>query len=215
MTVTNRWCDWTRLGAMLAGSLIAASLAACSVLFDVPDTPRPPTRRLRRDLLQEIELLKRELTGAKAREAAAAQKAVGPPARAPLPVEQATTWLEAAKLLPMTEGMPDWAKALAEGVIKPRAGLNPTAPEQAVFPLDVELVPADNPTYKAVFSHQTHTAVLACNNCHPAIFQMAVSGNPITMEKIYAGESCGQCHGKVAFAAPTGCHRCHPTLGGQ
>jgi c(7)-type cytochrome triheme protein len=200
---------------MLGGSLIAASLVACSVLFDVPDTPRPPTRRLRRDLFQEIEQLKRQVAEVKAREAAAAQKAIGPPERALLPVEQATTWAEAVKLLPVTTGMPDWAKALADGVINPRAGLDPTVPDQPVFPLDIEMVPADNPTYKAVFSHQIHTAVLACTNCHPAIFQMAGGGDPIPMEKIYAGESCGQCHGKVAFAAPTGCPRCHPALGGQ
>jgi len=36
----------------------------------------------------------------------------------------------------------------------------------------------------------------------------------ITMAKIFAGEFCGRCHGKVAFNVPTGCPRCHPALGG-
>mgnify|MGYP001601599107 FL=1 len=130
-------------------------------------------------------------------------------------IERARTWAEAAKLVPVTDGLPDWTKALADGVIAPRPGIDPKAQDQPVFPLDVELVPADNPIFKAVFPHGPHTTLLACANCHFGIFQMAKGTAPITMEKIYAGEYCGQCHGKVAFAVPTGCPRCHPVLRGQ
>lgn len=130
------------------------------------------------------------------------------------PIEQATSWDNVMKLLPVTGGTPDWAKALTEGVIAPRPGADPKAVDQPTFPLDVEVVPADNPVFKVRFPHGTHTALLSCTTCHPGIFQMARGADPITMEKIYAGQYCGACHGKVAFPVPTGCPRCHPVLAG-
>ena len=130
------------------------------------------------------------------------------------PIEQAASWDGAAKLLPITGGTPDWAKALTEGVIAPRPGVDPKAVDQPTFPMDVELIPADAPLFKVIFPHGTHTALLSCTTCHPGIFQMAKGADPITMAKIYAGQYCGACHGKVAFAVPTGCPRCHPTLAG-
>ena len=141
-----------------------------------------------------------------------AWRASGEPSK---PIERATSWDEAAKLLPLTAGGPDWAKALAEGAIAPRPGIDPKAADEPIFPLDVELVPADNPTFKVVFPHGAHTALLSCTTCHPGIFQMAAGADPITMEKILVGEYCGRCHGKVAFAVPTGCPRCHPALAGS
>ena len=138
------------------------------------------------------------------------------PSEAPrTPIERARSWKEAERLLPATPVGPDWAKALVDGVIAPRAGIDPKAPDQAVFPVDVELVPAANPAFKVVYPHAAHTAVLSCATCHPAIFQMKKGANPIDMAKIMAGEYCGRCHGKVAFAVPTGCGRCHPVLAGQ
>ncbi len=139
-------------------------------------------------------------------------RASGEPAK---PIERATSWDEAAKLLPVTADGPDWAKALAEGAIVPRPGIDPKAADEPIFPLDVELVPADNPTFKVVFPHGAHTALLSCTTCHPGIFQMAAGADPITMDKIFAGEYCGRCHGKVAFAVATGCPRCHPVLAGS
>jgi c(7)-type cytochrome triheme protein len=130
------------------------------------------------------------------------------------PIERASSPADALRLLPVTAGMPDWAKALAEGVIAPRPGIDPKAQDQPAFPLDVELVPADNALFKVVFPHGTHTALLACTTCHPGIFQMAKGADPITMGAIYGGQYCGTCHGKVAFAVPTGCPRCHPALAG-
>jgi c(7)-type cytochrome triheme protein len=130
------------------------------------------------------------------------------------PIEHATGWENAMKLLPVTGGMPDWAKALTENVIAPRPSIDLKAADQPTFPLDVELVPADNPLFKVVFPHGTHTALLSCTTCHPGIFQMAKGADPITMAKIYAGQYCGTCHGKVAFAVPTGCPRCHLALAG-
>jgi c(7)-type cytochrome triheme protein len=130
------------------------------------------------------------------------------------PIERAATWEEAQKLLPVAAGAPDWAKALVEGVIAPRPSIDPKEEDQPVFPLNVELTPADAPAFKVVFPHETHTAILSCLTCHPAIFQMAAGADPITMEKIFAGEYCGRCHGKVAFLPATACGRCHPVMAG-
>ena len=129
------------------------------------------------------------------------------------PIEKAQNWDEAVKLLPVTLGVPDWAKALTEGVIAPRSGIDPKAADQPVLPLDVELVPAAGDMFKVIFPHKTHTEWLQCPNCHTGIFQMAKGADPITMEKINAGQYCGVCHGKMAFA-PTACGRCHPALAG-
>ncbi len=129
------------------------------------------------------------------------------------PIEAAKNWDEAAKLLPVSQGTPDWAKALADSVISPRAGIDPKAEYQAVLPLDVELVPNTGDMFKVVFPHKTHTEWLGCPNCHTGIFQMAKGADPMTMEKINSGQYCGVCHGKVAFPATT-CGRCHPAMGG-
>jgi len=129
-------------------------------------------------------------------------------------IEGALAWKDAVKLLPGAVGGPDWVKALTEGVIVPRPGIDPKAEDQPVFPLDVQLVPADNPAFKVIFPHGAHTTVLSCATCHPAIFQMAAGADPITMAKIYAGEYCGRCHGKVAFLPATACGRCHPVMAG-
>jgi c(7)-type cytochrome triheme protein len=130
------------------------------------------------------------------------------------PIERAATWEEAQKLLPHAAGSPDWAKALEEGVVAPRPGIDPKAEDETIFPLNVELTPADAPAFKVVFPHGTHTKILSCAICHPGIFQMAAGADPITMEKIFAGEYCGRCHGKVAFQPATACGRCHPVMAG-
>ena len=106
-------------------------------------------------------------------------------------------------------GSVDWVRAMNEKLIEPKLGLDDKAEEEPVLDLDVELVPKDAPDFKATYPHKTHTRLLACANCHPAIFQMEKGADPITMEKIFAGEFCGRCHGKVAFDVATGCPRCH------
>jgi c(7)-type cytochrome triheme protein len=80
--------------------------------------------------------------------------------------------------------------------------------------MNVELIPEGQPVFKVTFPHKEHTQWLACANCHPGIFQMRRGADPITMAKIFAGEYCGRCHGKVSFAVATGCPRCHLALAG-
>lgn len=121
-----------------------------------------------------------------------------------------TDWAALRDQLPKDAGGGvDWVRALNEKLIEPKPGLDAKDEEQPVLDLDVELVPKDAPDFKATYPHKTHTRMLACSNCHPAIFQMEKGADPITMEKIFAGEFCGRCHGKVAFDVATGCPRCH------
>ncbi len=63
------------------------------------------------------------------------------------------------------------------------------------------------------FSGKVHSdAGFGCKECHnkemfPKMKQGTVA---ITMEKIYAGKLCGECHdGTRAFAAKKSCSRCH------
>jgi len=125
-------------------------------------------------------------------------------------------WL--AELLPTLpkdkSGKPDMSEGLSEKLIAPRPGLTRNAKDQPVLNLNVELVPARQPAMKVVFSHQSHTQWLGCPNCHPVIFKMKGGADPITMAALYGGKYCGVCHGKVAFAIPTSCARCHSAMGG-
>lgn len=121
-----------------------------------------------------------------------------------------TDWAALLEQLPKnTAGGTDWVRALNEKLIEPKPGLDPKAEDEPVFDLDVELIPKDQPVFKATYPHKVHTQILACANCHPAIFKMEKGADPITMEKIFAGEFCGRCHGNVAFDVATGCPRCH------
>jgi c(7)-type cytochrome triheme protein len=109
-------------------------------------------------------------------------------------------------------GNVDWVAAVREGLISPRPGIDPDTPDITPMPLNVHLDPGI-PSMEVVFPHEAHTYWLRCDNCHPAIFQMRAGSNPITMASIFAGEYCGRCHGKVAFAPASGCPRCHVKLG--
>lgn len=119
-------------------------------------------------------------------------------------------WASQLALLPNdAAGGTDWVKALNENLIKPKPGLDDTAKDEDVLELDVELTPKDGPDFKATYPHKAHTQLLACTSCHPAIFQMEAGADPITMDKIFAGEYCGRCHGPVAFDPASACPRCH------
>jgi c(7)-type cytochrome triheme protein len=205
----------TILAVTAVACLAAVLMAGCSaetrqkilpIFFDgfSPEGPKPmpPSRRVRRDLLKEIEDLKRSL--AEARAAAGARQEGEHPSEEPRkPIERARTWDEAAKLLPVTEGSPDWAKALADGVIAPRAGLDPKAAVKEIFPADVELATGDAAPGKVVFSHEVHTALLICTTCH-RVMEKGVK------KKRFVGthEDCKVCHAKVSFTIKK-CDRCH------
>ena len=69
------------------------------------------------------------------------------------------------------------------------------------------------PFFRAVFLHEAHTDSLTCDSCHPSIFHVRAGADPIAMQKIFAGELSGRCHGRVAFPPQTSCPRCHLDLG--
>ena len=121
-----------------------------------------------------------------------------------------TDWHELFSLLPRdASGNVDWVQALENKLIEPKPGLDAKAEEQPVLDMDIELVPKDAPEFKVTYPHKVHTELLACTNCHTDIFQMEKGADPITMDKIFAGEYCGRCHGTVAFDPATNCIRCH------
>lgn len=66
-------------------------------------------------------------------------------------------------------------------------------------------------TAPAVFPHWIHRIRYKCYACHPALFEMKAGANPITMDAIRAGKSCGSCHdGKTAWGVGFDtCNRCH------
>ena len=111
-----------------------------------------------------------------------------------------------------TMGNLDWVAAVEDGSIRPRPGRDPEAEEAPILAFDVHLDPGI-PQFEVVFPHAAHTYWLRCDSCHHAIFRMKAGSNPITMAKIFEGEYCGECHGKVAFPPQTGCPRCHVKLG--
>ncbi len=61
----------------------------------------------------------------------------------------------------------------------------------------------------AIFSHELHTAIFECSNCHTAVFKFKKGGSGMKMDAIYQGKFCGSCHnGQAAFGSME-CQRCH------
>lgn len=63
----------------------------------------------------------------------------------------------------------------------------------------------------ALFSHDIHSALYSCNDCHPDLFLPdGQQKNRIDMEQMASGESCGACHdGDSAFSVEENCENCH------
>lgn len=100
----------------------------------------------------------------------------------------------------------DWVKALELGVINPRADLKG---ENQMMTMDMDIIFKDTGNMPWVrFPHIAHTEWLDCSNCHPKIFIPQKGINNPSMDGILAGEHCGRCHDKVAFALWI-CERCH------
>ena len=87
------------------------------------------------------------------------------------------------------------------------AGNATSSHAQLAIELDVQLIPPTAPFFRAQFSHAKHTRWINCSDCHPG-----ASSQRTGMLEIFAGESCGRCHGKTAFAVETNCWRCHDNL---
>ena len=100
----------------------------------------------------------------------------------------------------------DWVRALELGIITPRADLKG---KNEMVTVDMDILFKDTGNMPWVrFPHLAHTKWLACENCHPDIFIPQKGANNPSMDGILAGEHCGRCHDKVAFALWI-CERCH------
>ncbi len=200
--------------AGLAGVLGIGMAAGCNArmrhwLLEGPGTQPPPLRRVRRDLPAEIEKLERQLARLRGGETGSGRAGMG---SAGPPITEAGSWAEVSKLLPTTAaGSPDWVRALDDRIISPRPGVDPEERRQPVLDLEYTLSSSSGRMFSVAFSHAPHTEWLACWNCHPGIFPLSKTENPLvlSMDKINAGRYCGVCHGPVSFGAEKGCSRCH------
>ncbi len=104
----------------------------------------------------------------------------------------------------------DWVAALGDGIIEPRADLPGEAEPEILsgFAYDF-LLKGDVPMFDAYFPHSAHAEWSSCRSCHPGIYPYR--NTETTMDEVNRGESCGRCHGKVAFPAST-CERCHTQM---
>jgi c(7)-type cytochrome triheme protein len=112
-------------------------------------------------------------------------------------------------------GAVDWMRAVRDGTITPRADLRGES-KMPVLDLDILLKNTKEMPWVR-FPHNSHTQWLACANCHDSIFIAKAGANQIDMTRIFRGESCGTCHGRVAFIPTLACERCHsvPHDGGK
>lgn len=169
-----------RHALLRAGLLLATAVpAGCSAARVVFDVPEPEERP-----------------------AAAPVGSEAQRPREPLPIEGTLDPDSALALLPRdAAGGVDWVAAIREGVIDPRPGPEGTGPEPG-FGYDFYFGEMET-----AFPHSAHSAWMTCASCHPAIYR--TRGVETTMAAIAAGESCGVCHGPVAFGVEV-CERCHP-----
>jgi len=182
---------------------VACSPTTRSLFFDIPPPKNEPSA---------AESTTAEQSGAaqQSRTAFAASPSVHP---ADLetdrpPIEQAATWEEAEELLPKDEkGEPDWVAAQRDGIVMPRA-IDPRDRDGDWFALDFYLE-NEKPKFTAFFPHSAHVSLMDCSSCHPALFPQR--DNEITMKAMRNGETCGACHGGVAFSLKN-CKRCHTNM---
>lgn len=67
-------------------------------------------------------------------------------------------------------------------------------------------------TGKTPFSHDVHTGMYSCSDCHPGLFIPGPGNKRISMKQMEKGNSCGACHdGETAFGVKSDCSTCHPT----
>lgn len=105
----------------------------------------------------------------------------------------------------------DWAKALTNGLIKPKKSLSKDfTPMTLDRTLTLEAEMSGIPP--AVFPHKIHAEWLDCVICHPDIFNIKKKTTKhFSMARILNNEFCGVCHLRIAFPMDE-CKRCHPSM---
>ena len=88
-------------------------------------------------------------------------------------------------------------------------GIDPAAEPASTTDSEIVFTPADNPGKAATFRHATHTQLLSCKNCHPALFKKRDENLQFTHDDMEEGKKyCGACHFTVVVV-PSGCKGCH------
>jgi len=121
------------------------------------------------------------------------------------PIESVSRPDSVLALLPTApDGAIDWTAAVTAGTIEPRRGPAGPADREVPSGFAYDFYFGEFETY---FPHSAHVKVMDCAGCHPAIYRQR--GVKATMAEIMGGNSCGECHGSVAFTV-NACERCHP-----
>lgn len=103
----------------------------------------------------------------------------------------------------------NWVASLRKGAVAPRTYLK-TESKEPSFDRELSLEAEWVQFPPAIFPHKAHTEWLACDNCHPEIFNIKKrTTKHFSMPLILKGEFCGVCHLSVAFPM-NDCKRCHP-----
>ena len=59
------------------------------------------------------------------------------------------------------------------------------------------------------FSHELHTAMFKCDDCHTKLFTFKKGGSGMKMDDLYQGKFCGVCHNGQSGFSVNDCQRCH------
>ncbi|MGV1100444.1 c(7)-type cytochrome triheme domain-containing protein [Thiovibrio sp. JS02] len=114
--------------------------------------------------------------------------------------------------LPRTAGHSiDWEKAEEDGTIKPVDFLEGLSVKRDALKVQEDFSIESQASWASdvIFSHKKHASWNGCALCHPGIYASTKAGTvKYSMFQIYEGESCGVCHGKVAFSLFL-CEKCH------
>ena len=180
--------------------IISCSTSTRQLFFDIPPPSEHEQAEQARQEAAQSEAMSREAANGNGGMAVAEDNLPTPMA------EEHLSWERLQEELPQHElGGVDWNAALEEGLIRPRTGADPKAKDAAAFKYDF-IIEGKKPKFDAIFPHSAHTGFLGCENCHTALFPYR--RNPAKMKAMRKGESCGACHGKVAFSLKQ-CKRCH------
>ena len=104
-------------------------------------------------------------------------------------------------------GFINWVDLTKKGAVKPLLSMDKSAKNEVRD--NKILFKSKSPVVQNVlFDHKTHSLILKCSSCHPALFKEELGGNKIDMKAMSQGRFCGYCHGKSAFTFKD-CKRCH------
>ena len=103
----------------------------------------------------------------------------------------------------------DWDAAEAAGLVRPVDELPGVSIPRKPLAMDMDVtIKSMGRASNVIFSHRKHAVWNGCEVCHPDIYPNQKDAVRKRMVEIRSGQSCGVCHGKVAFALAD-CGRCH------